>query len=207
MLRSDVTPLHSALSIHHVVLPLSFVVLLIVDPYSIAIAQAVDEITFEDGAGSDPPFDAITMLHVKLPLSLINCAESVGVGSLPMGHRVLKLSNVPIAKAVSEHATTIRVSKLPLSLIRGGVTPLHPADAVSEVTQPSAHVDTSVFIPVLAWLRRPRLGHKWLSCQRLEDFVSREVPRVHPVHVSHLDALTNRFARKQSSYKGLNLDD
>ena len=66
------TPLHRAVSIHHVVLPLALVLFVVVDPRTLTIAKTIDEFTFEDRVRPCPPLSAAAMLHIIAPLALID---------------------------------------------------------------------------------------------------------------------------------------
>ena len=69
-------------------------------------------------------------------------------------------------------------------------------------------IDSPVLVSVLSvsWLAELSLRRRLLRTKSLEQLVTGEVARMHAVHVSHLDALTNGFPADEPSDEGLDSD-
>ena len=80
---------------------------------------------------------------------------------------------------------------------------------MAKVTEPGALVGRSVLVRICTslCLHALCLVEALGRTKGLEYFIAREVASMHPVHITHFDALADGFSADKSSYKGLKPDD
>ena len=126
-----------------------------------------------------------------------------------MSHRHLELAHVFVSEAVYKDSTAACVPKLPIANIRSSVAPVHAPLTISEVAEPWALINRTVAVSVLPILVPVSIciTKTLVRAESFKKFFSGEIPCMHPVHVPHFNALSNRFPANTSPDKGLNADD
>ena len=194
------------MSVHHVVLPATFIALILVDPLSLTISETINELTSKHTVSIDPLLSSTAMLHVISPFTLIDSSHGICVCPLSMCHGHLEVAHVLVTQAVNEDAVAACVAQVPIPDIASPIRPIHAPLSIPEATQPIAYVNCTILISVLSILV---LHPAQTMCRRkrLKKLISGEVACMHAIHIAHLDTLLDRLARDAPSDEGLYFND